>query len=97
MQSDQVEVKDPLKQGLKLNPFMMLVSVLLSWSERSIKTRIETSGMYARVSFRFFVEVKDPLKQGLKLHDGCINVAKIDTGWSERSIKTRIETSHLAC
>ena len=63
-----VEVKDPLKQGLK-QPLLDWVYNLSNqgWSERSIKTRIETF-LLLFISCRFLkVEVKDPLKQGLKL------------------------------
>ena len=37
-----VEVKDPLKQGLKLTIVTVIPYYSISWSERSIKTRIET-------------------------------------------------------
>ena len=36
-------MKDPLKQGLKLNIPGLSSIAYISWSERSIKTRIETT------------------------------------------------------
>ena len=38
----------------------------MSWSERSIKTRIETTSSELHQWRSHSVEVKDPLKQGLK-------------------------------
>ena len=62
-----VEVKDPLKQGLKHYITVVEPQGRGGWSERSIKTRIETDKL---------MQANQPW----------------ETGWSERSIKTRIET-----
>ena len=42
--------------------------MITGWSERSIKTRIETTITSAVFIAILTVEVKDPLKQGLKLN-----------------------------
>ena len=60
-------MKDPLKQGLKQkNTDKITEKARKSWSERSIKTRIETFWSFEDESLHEIVEVKDPLKQGLK-------------------------------
>ena len=85
-------MKDPLKQGLKQHWKKYKHMKKISWSERSIKTRIETILSIICGVIMYGVEVKDPLKQGLKPYKG-IELKVIDfSGWSERSIKTRIET-----
>ena len=61
-----VEVKDPLKQGLKHQKLMFGSHFRNGWSERSIKTRIETYPKDRQPYPLENVEVKDPLKQGLK-------------------------------
>ena len=65
-------MKDPLKQGLKQSEEVQLRNGPVSWSERSIKTRIETSQLANHYLIDVIVEVKDPLKQGLKQSDSLI-------------------------
>ena len=57
------EVKDPLKQGLKHYICNNKIKSVISWSERSIKTRIETRQLLVSI---WYWPRKDPLKQGLK-------------------------------
>ena len=59
-------MKDPLKQGLKQSDATSNTASIRGWSERSIKTRIETIPPLDAQGKSSGVEVKDPLKQGLK-------------------------------
>ena len=52
----RIEEKNPLKQGLKRLTFNFLIWSSVYWREESIKTRIETSSIFYRLLFHFWLK-----------------------------------------
>ena len=89
----RVWVSYPLKQGLKRKyRYIRTDAPILSLSQLSIKTRIETYSRWSHRWSRSSVWVSYPLKQGLK-QKTFLDFSLRRISLSQLSIKTRIETN----
>ena len=90
---DQIEKKNPLKQGLKPYAILPFFDQGSNWKEESIKTRIETSRyQHTRAWEPYWKE--ESIKTRIETSSAYL-ILSFTFYWKEESIKTRIET--IAC